>query len=180
MSQILSTTIKDVYELLSDLMCDNRGFFLKTFTHSYFEANKLNTEWKEEYFSMSHINVLRGMHFQVPPYSVEKLVTCLSGSVLDVVVDLRSKSPTYLKVYSTILDSKSPKSIYIPKGCAHGFLSLAENSLLHYKVSEEYNPIHDKGILWSTIDYNWPILNGLIISDRDKFHPSLDSFDNPF
>jgi dTDP-4-dehydrorhamnose 3,5-epimerase len=176
----LNTQLNGVFEIISPLLKDNRGFFLKHYNSSFFKDNLLNVDWKEEYFSASNKNVIRGMHFQVPPYSVEKLVTCLTGSVIDVIIDLRPKSSTYLKIYSTKLTGSEPRSIYIPKGCAHGFISLEDNSIMHYMVSEEYNYSCDKGVLWSSIGFDWPRDANTVVSERDKLHPELDSFLTPF
>lgn len=175
-----SNTIEGLFEINPKVIFDNRGFFLKTFLHSAYLKESISFDWKEEYFSMSNKGVLRGMHFQTPPFSLDKLVFCITGSVLDVIVDLRINSSTYLNVYSTILDSKSSKMIFIPNGCAHGFLSLENNSILQYKVSEEYNSKNDKGILWSSINFDWPIIDKLIISERDQILPSLNFFNSPF
>lgn len=180
MSEVIKTELSGVYEIISPLVKDDRGFFIKHFNSSFFRDNFLNIDWKEEYFSKSNRNVIRGMHFQVPPFSVDKLVTCLTGSVIDVIIDLRPKSNTFKKIYSTKLVSSAPKSIYIPKGCAHGFISLEDNSIMHYMVSEEYNNSSDKGILWSSIGFDWPIDGNVIVSERDKLHPILETFLTPF
>ena len=120
------------------------------------------------------------MHFQTPPNDHTKLVTCLSGSVIDVIVDLRKTSQTFMKHIVIELDSTTVnKMIYIPKGCAHGFLSLKDDTLMHYKVSSVYSPENDAGILWSSIGYEWDCQNP-ITSERDNKHPSLQEFQSPF
>lgn len=179
-SSFKELNINGSYELLLDFKEDIRGFFLKTFVASFFEKHNLPTTWTEEYFSLSNKNVLRGMHFQIPPYEVDKLVYCVSGSVLDVIIDLRKKSSTYLSVYSTVLTSQKPRLLFVPKGCAHGFLSLENNSMLFYKVSNEYSYDHDKGVLWSSINFDWPDCSNIILSERDKLHPAISDFENPF
>lgn len=176
----LNTNIEGLIEINPNIIFDNRGYFLKTFSHSSFLKDNIRLNLKEEYFSMSNKGVLRGMHFQTPPFSLEKLVLCVTGSVLDVVLDLRKNSSTYLNLYSTILNADSPKMIFIPSGCAHGFLSLENNSILNYKVSEEYKPNFDKGVLWSSINFDWPITENLVVSERDKMFPSLNNFNSPF
>lgn len=160
-------------------MTDNRGYFLKTFHENTFIDLGLNTDWKEEYFSESQQGVVRGMHFQTPPYDHFKLVTCIKGRVLDVVCDLRKESKTFKNVFSFELSGDNATQLYIPKGCAHGFLALEDNSIMFYKVSTVYNPSHDSGILWNSIDFEWPN-KGLIISERDLSHQPINQFNTPF
>jgi len=122
---------------------------------------------------------LRGVHFQTPPDDHYKLVTCLNGSVIDVIVDLRKNSSTFKKCFSLILNAQNKKMIYVPKGCGHAFLSLEDNSVLFYKVSTVYSPENDKGILWNSIDYDWPVSKP-ILSSRDMAHPTMNHFKSPF
>lgn len=176
----LKTNISGCYQVSLNNFKDLRGDFFKTFHVDSFEQKKLTTDWKEEYFSTSKKNVIRGMHFQTPPEDHAKLVTCLTGSVIDVIVDLRKDSQTFKKHIAIVLDANSKnKMIYIPKGCAHGFLSLKDDTLMHYKVSSVYSPENDVGILWSSIGYEWNCQNP-IISDRDNKHSSLQEFQSPF
>ncbi|MHA7865676.1 dTDP-4-dehydrorhamnose 3,5-epimerase [Flagellimonas marinaquae] len=177
--KFISTKIKGLFEIHPDIRKDSRGDFFKTFHVDTFESNGMPTQWAEEYVSHSSKNVLRGMHFQVPPMHHHKIVTCLSGAVLDVVVDLRIESTTYQQVYATELNDEKKSGLFIPKGCAHGFLSLQDDSLMFYKVSTVYSPDHDKGILWNSIHLDWPVSNP-ILSERDKKHPSLQTFISPF
>ncbi|MGB3144338.1 MAG: dTDP-4-dehydrorhamnose 3,5-epimerase family protein [Maribacter sp.] len=174
------TDILGCYQVVLNDFNDLRGGFFKTFHFDFFKEKKLTTDWKEEYFSTSKKNVIRGMHFQTPPEDHAKLVTCLTGSVIDVIVDLRKDSETFKKHISILLDASSKnKMIYIPKGCAHGFLSLEDNTLMHYKVSSVYSAEKDMGILWSTIGFDWKC-DHPIISERDKRHTSLHEFQSPF
>jgi dTDP-4-dehydrorhamnose 3,5-epimerase len=173
------TDIKGLRVIEYDIREDTRGAFQKVYNEDVQRLNELTTEWSEEYFSISHKNVLRGMHFQIPPKEHDKMVTCLLGSVLDVVLDLRLDSTTYGKVKAFELNDKSKKGLYIPKGFAHGFLSLEDNSLMHYKVSSVYSPEHDSGILWSSIPFEWGISDP-ILSERDKQHFKLLDFNSPF
>lgn len=177
--EIQETNISGCFEVQPKFLEDDRGWFLKTFNQDTFAEYGLVREWKEEYFSSSHKNVLRGVHFQTPPEDHFKLVTCLKGRVLDVVVDLRKESKTFGSCYSVELSDINRKMIYIPKGCGHAFLSLEDNSILFYKVSTVYSPQNDKGILWNSINFDWPVANP-ILSMRDKEHPELNSFNNPF
>lgn len=151
---------------------DERGIFYKTFNHEEFNKLSLKFNPKEQFFSFSNKNVLRGMHFQTKKYAHEKLVSCLSGKVLDVIVDLRINSETYKNVISVELDSIKPYSLYIPIGFAHGFVSLQENSLMQYLTSEVYNEKFDEGVHWKSIKFQWPNADYLV-SKRDSNHPYI-------
>ncbi len=174
-----STPIEGLYVINAKPFVDLRGSFVKTFHEGIFTEFGLNTDWKEEYFSTSKKNVIRGMHFFTPPEDHYKLVTCVNGAVLDVICDLRKKSPTFNKVYSIRLSSIDKKQVYIPKGCAHGFLSLEDNSQMFYKVSTVYKAENDHGIRWNSIDFDWEVKNP-IISERDLKFQCLTDFSSPF
>ncbi len=177
--KIIKTGIDGCFEIILDKMEDKRGSFLKTYHIDFFKENKLETNWVEEYITTSNKNVLRGMHFQEPPFQHSKLVSCLSGAVLDVIVDLRTDSATFKKTISFELSATNNQTIYIPEGCAHGFLSLMDNSLMFYKVSSIYNAKFDKGIKWDSIDFKWPKTE-CIISERDMIHPKLSEYRSTF
>lgn len=178
--KFIGNSVPGCYEVEIDDFKDERGEFFKTFHIDLFKKKELETNWREEYFSTSKKNVIRGMHFQTPPNDHDKLVTCLSGSVLDVVVDLRKDSPMFKKHIAFQLIAKTKnRMLYIPKGCAHGFLSLKDNTMMHYKVSTVYSPSSDKGILWSSIGLEWNT-DKPIISIRDCNHPLLNEFQSPF
>ena len=176
---ISETNIIGLLKIQPDVFEDHRGSFIKTFHFDVFKTLNLEVEWREEYFSISHRNVLRGMHFQTPPHDHDKIVTCIEGKVLDVVIDLRKKSLTYNSIFSLELSSENKTILLIPKGCAHGFLSLADNSIMYYKVSKVYNAESDYGIHWDSIGFNWPV-ESPIVSERDKKHPSLNEYFSPF
>jgi dTDP-4-dehydrorhamnose 3,5-epimerase len=162
-----------------DIFRDERGVFQKIYNHNEFQEHGIEMEFKEKYFTCSNKNVLRGMHFQLPPHDQSKLLTCLTGSVLDVFLDLRKNSATYGQTDSILLSENSGTSVFLPIGIAHGFLSLEDNSGMLYNTSSVYNPHADSGILWNSIDYPWPIKNP-VISDRDKKHLRFDEFKTPF
>ena len=163
----------------ADVFRDKRGIFQKIYHQDKYQENALDVTFKEQYFTCSNKNVLRGMHFQLPPYDQSKLVTCLTGSVLDVFLDLRKNSKTYGQTDSHVLSEDSGKSIFLPSGIAHGFLSLEDNSGILYNTSTVYNPSSDYGIMWNSVDYCWPISNPQI-SERDKSHVVFDQFNTPF
>lgn len=177
--KINTTQIPGCFEIKIDHFEDSRGEFFKTYHLDRFKELGLDTNWHEEYFSTSKKNVVRGMHFQLPPDDHSKLVTCIRGAVLDVVLDLRKGSPSFKNCISFELNYENKKMIYIPKGCAHGFLSLQEDSLMFYKVSSVYSPSKDSGIRWDSINFDWPSGN-IITSERDQKHPVLEDFNTPF
>ena len=152
---------------------DNRGFFYKTYNYEEFKEISLNFKPKEQFFSVSNENVLRGMHFQTKGYAHEKLVTCLSGKVLDVIVDLRTNSKYFKNVISIELDSANPYSLYIPIGFAHGFVSFKNNTLMQYLTSSVYNQNFDAGVHWKSINFKWPNQEYLV-SERDMNHPNIE------
>ncbi len=157
---------------------DFRGAFIKTVSQSLLKTLRVEFDLQEEYCSISKKNVIRGMHFQLPPYDHIKMVYCLTGAVLDVLLDLRL-GPGYGKFYSIELNENSPKLLIIPKGIAHGFKSLEDNSVMVYKTSSEYAPEYDAGILWNSFGFDWG-LSDPILSQRDHLHPHLDRFRSPF
>lgn len=157
---------------------DQRGQFVKTYSQKMFEGWGFNFDFREEFYSYSSANVIRGMHFQLPPFDHEKIVYCPSGKVLDVLLDLRT-GPNYGKSTSLILSGDVPTVLFIPRGIAHGFKSLQDHSLMIYKTSTEHNPSHDAGILWNSFGFDWDCTDP-IISLRDSGHPGLQGFTSPF
>lgn len=158
---------------------DERGTFVKTYHAERFAELGLPTDWREEYYSSSRKGVIRGMHFQTPPHDHEKLVYCMQGKVLDVVLDLRSTSPTYRRHIAIELDSARGHGLMIPKGMAHGFLALTDDVLMAYKVTTVYAQVNDTGLRWDSFGFNWGI-DQPIISLRDRTHPALEDFASPF
>ncbi|MDE2395199.1 MAG: dTDP-4-dehydrorhamnose 3,5-epimerase family protein [Burkholderiales bacterium] len=163
---------------------DARGVFVKTYARSAFESLLAARgaqgpfDMMEEFYSVSHKNVVRGMHFQVPPHDQAKIVYCVAGAVRDVLVDLR-KGPGFGRHASVVLDAGDPQLLLIPKGVGHGFMSLADASVLVYKTSTEHAPSHDAGIRYDSFGFDWggaaPIL-----SERDRNHPRLADYVSPF
>ncbi len=150
---------------------DNRGFFCRQFSKEEFKKHKLNYEF--DYTSISHNNkkgTLRGMHFQKDPYGEIKLVQCTKGKALDVVVDIREGSSTQGKWISVVLDSDRHNMIYIPKGYAHGFITLEDNTDLIYHIKGIYKPKYAHGVRWNDpfFDIKWPDVESLIMKDNDK------------
>ena len=161
---------------------DVRGEFVKVYqaSESLDAANDDHTNAVAELFwSRSARGVVRGLHFQVPPHAHRKLVTVISGAALDVVVDLRVGSPTHGEHVTITLDADNPVTVQVPIGCAHGFQSTADDTVILYATSTEHAPTADRGIRWDSIGVEWPITEALL-SPRDTEFPTLDDFDSPF
>lgn len=159
---------------------DQRGSFIKTFHEEQFiKAGALSINFKENYFSFSKKNVIRGMHFQIPPYQHAKLVYCIHGKVTDVILDLRKNSPSFGKIFSTELSLENHRGIYIPEGVAHGFIATTEEAGLMYNVTSIYNKEADQGILFNSFGFDW-MTDNPILSDRDLSFPEFKHFNSPF
>lgn len=156
--------------------CDNRGKFLKPFSSNDFPVSLI---LKEIFINISNRGVLRGMHFQSPPADHEKIVFCLSGKLHDVLLDLRQGSPNFGQYTQTILSAAEPQSLFIPKGVAHGFQSLENETTLLYLTSEPHNPVMDSVINPLSFGVQWPIPNP-IISARDNTSLGWDEYQTPF
>ena len=147
--------------------------------------NKLfgNVNFVQDNESNSSRGVLRGLHFQKPPYTQAKLVRCLNGSVLDVVLDLRKDSKTYGMIETFLISEENKEQLFIPKGFAHGFVVISESATLSYKVDNYFNPESESGIIWNDPDLNidWKInKNEIIVSEKDKSLPTFNNINNPF
>ena len=177
--KITKLKINGCYKITLSTFCDERGVFVKNYNYKEFKRNNLNNIWTESFFSISKKNVLRGMHFQNSPSEQYKTVMCLRGSILDVLLDLRVSSKTYLQFISINLTEKKSELVYMPPGIAHGFLSLTNNSISYYNVSSLYSKKHDTGINWNSFGFHWPIKKP-IISDRDNKLCNLEDFKNKF
>ncbi len=171
--------INGCYLITPRIIEDDRGLFVKIFHKEMYDQQYLESDFKEEYYSTSKKNVIRGMHFQTPPSDHAKLVYCISGVVEDVFIDLRKKSTTYLKHQKVNLDDNKKQVLYLPKGVAHGFLTLSESATMVYKTTTVYNPEKDSGIHWDSCGIDWSIEEP-IISKRDGGFCSLENFNTPF
>ncbi|TAJ02032.1 dTDP-4-dehydrorhamnose 3,5-epimerase [Pectobacterium versatile] len=169
--KINTTNLANLYEIENRLFKDERGFFVKTYHAPTFIENSLENNFTESFYSTSHKGVLRGMHFQLPPYDHTKLVYCASGEILDVVVDIRIGSKTFGNYFSTILSAEKANALYIGRGYAHGFLTLSESATMVYMTSTIHAPDYDAGIRWDSFGFDWGI-DKPIISTRDlSFNP---------
>jgi dTDP-4-dehydrorhamnose 3,5-epimerase len=176
---IHNALIPGCFELIPKVFEDERGSFTKIFHQKVFENHGLDTHYKEEYFSRSKQDVIRGMHFQLPPEECVKIVYCIDGEVMDVVLDLRVGSPTYGKYEIFNLNDRLANIIYIPIGLAHGFYTKSKTATVIYKVSKSYSPKCDSGIHWNSAQIPWPTQTP-IISKRDSQFVNLENFLSPF
>lgn len=172
---IKETVLKGVFEVFCKKFSDHRGEFIKTFHSEIFEKNGLRTDFKENFFSISKKNVIRGMHFQTGVDSHDKLIYVTSGKILDVVVNINSKSRDFGKYFVTEINSNNPRAIYISRDYAHGFLTLSEIATVIYSTTSVHNPKADFGIHWNSFGFEWPVKDP-ILSDRDKSFIQLDNF----
>jgi dTDP-4-dehydrorhamnose 3,5-epimerase len=156
---------------------DLRGAFVKTFHQTTFAEAGIEFTLKESFFSISHRHVLRGMHFHHAPHDHAKIVFCTQGSILDVALDIRKNSDTFGQFVAAELSAENNKALYIPKGFAHGFLTLSESATTQYFVDGEYSPAHDDGILYNSFGMDWGV-HDVTINERDKGFISLDNFKN--
>ena len=177
--EFLETKLKGCFELRPIVRGDQRGKFVKTFNRSLFSSNGLELGFDEQFYSSSKKGIIRGLHFQIPPAHNDKIVFCPAGKVYDVVVDLRIGSPTYGEHVAVELDALIGNALFIPKGFAHGFQALEDQSIVVYNVSSEYSPENDTGIMFDSLNISWPI-SQFDTSDRDKTFQKFQDFKSPF
>ncbi len=180
---ITETNIDGLVIIEPKIFGDARGYFMETFQKNTFNSNVTETEFIQDNESKSSKGVLRGLHFQLPPYQQAKLVRVIEGEVLDVAVDLRKDSKTYGQHYSILLSGENKKQFFVPRGFAHGFVVLSETAIFSYKVDNLYAPTHDSGILWNdeTLNIDWNIDIELVqLSEKDKNLSSFKDFSSPF
>jgi len=176
----IETALEGVYLLEPTVFEDHRGFFMESYNKKDLEELGLHYELVQDNHSLSvQAGVLRGLHFQLEPKAQTKIVRCLKGAIYDVVVDIRKGSPTYLKWIGVILTEFNKRQIVVPKGFAHGVLTLVPNTEILYKVDEYYSPEHDRSIRWNDPDIaiDWPYTNP-ILSDKDRNAPTLKEIEH--
>ena len=158
---------------------DDRGFFMETYNQKVFAENGIDVVFVQDNHSQSTKGVLRGLHFQKPPFSQDKLIRCTRGEVLDVAVDLRKNSPTFGQYEAVILSEENKKQFFIPQGFAHGFLVLSDIADFQYKCSNFYNKESEGGVIWNDprINIDWPKMDYLL-SEKDKLWPTLSEIKN--
>lgn len=176
--ELLPTELPPVVALQPRVFTDRRGTFVKTYHADRFRDLGLAFRPQESFFTTSARNVVRGLHFHVPPCAQTRLFYCLHGAVLDVVVDLR-RGPTFGKFLARELNDRTHEMLLVPPGFAHGFLALTDPATLVYQADSTHSPAHDLGILWSSINFKWPVADP-ILSERDSAFPALRDFVTPF
>ena len=179
MFEFLESGIPGCVEIKPPVFPDKRGALIKTIHADSYKAAGLNHQFAEQYYSVSHKNVFRGLHFQVPPYDHDKLVYCLHGEILDVVVDLRKGSPTFGQHKTFNLSSDLANQVYVPSGLAHGFLALTDQAIIVNNTTTVHAPNHDGGIHVSSVNESG-LFDDAILSERDTCLPDLESFESPF
>ena len=177
--RLVETKISGLKVLEPRVLEDTRGKFIKTFNDDFFKEHGLDIEIKESYYSISHKDVLRGMHFQIPPHDHLKLVYVPYGKIIDIVLDIRKNSPTYGESFEVELSSDNAKILIIPKGLAHGFKALEDNTNVTYLQTSGYAPDCDAGIKYDSFGYDWGLIKTKI-SDRDLEFVTFENFDTPF
>ncbi len=175
----VDTPIPGCVELRPPVARDRRGSLAKPFQQTLFRELGLDLEIRELFHSRSHQGVLRGLHFQLPPSDVAKLVYCVAGRAFDAVVDLRAGSPTQGRHHALELSADSDNAVFVPRGCAHGFVALEEPTTVAYAYDGEFDPECDSGIRWDSAGIDWPV-DEPILSDRDAGLVPMSSFDSPF
>jgi dTDP-4-dehydrorhamnose 3,5-epimerase len=182
--EIIKTAIDGVFIIEPKVFGDSRGYFFESFNAKEFaEKTGLDITFVQDNESKSHYGVLRGLHFQNPPYTQSKLVRVVRGKVLDVAVDIRKGSPTYGKYAMCELTEENHRQFFVPKGMAHGFVVLSEVAVFQYKCDDFYHPEAEGAIAWNDPDIGieWPISEeNVALSDKDKNHPFLKEFSSPF
>ena len=179
MFSITPSTIQGCFEIVFKRLDDNRGYFTKTFHKIMYKELGVHFEFGEEYFSMSAQNVFRGLHFQIPPKAIDKIIFCAYGAVTDYVADIRKGSPTYGQWASFELNSERPSAVFVPKGLAHGFFTRSEKALMQCKSSDVFDTGCDKAVSYKSFSLKEQIPNP-ILSEKDITAPLLQHFDSPF
>lgn len=174
--KVIQTSIPDVLIFEPTIFGDERGYFMESFREDKIKEHIGNVNFVQDNESFSEYGVLRGLHFQRPPFTQSKLVRVMQGEVLDITVDIRLGSPTYGKYIAVKLSAENKRQLWMPKGFAHGFVVLSKTALFSYKCDNYYAPTHDGGIAWNdpAIDIDWLLPNSDIqLSEKDKHQPSL-------
>lgn len=178
MPDFIKTKIDGLVIIKPSVFEDDRGFFLESYNQKVFADNGINANFVQDNHSRSTKGVLRGLHFQTPPFSQDKLIRCTRGEVFDVAVDIRPGSPTFGQYHSVTLSEDNKIMFFIPQGFAHGFLVLSDIADFQYKCSNLYHKDSEGGLLWNDpkLNIDWPKVDHLILSDKDKLWPTLEEF----
>ena len=182
--EVIKTDIEGVLIIEPKVWSDDRGYFFESFNAREFaEKTGINITFVQDNESKSRFGVLRGLHFQSPPYTQSKLVRVVKGKVVDVAVDIRKGSPTYGKYVTCELTEENHRQFFVPKGMAHGFVVLSDEAVFQYKCDDFYHPEAEGAIAWDDPDIaiQWSVVaEKVILSEKDKHHPNLKDFESPF
>ena len=181
--EVIKTAIEGVVIIEPKVFKDQRGYFFESFSQREFEAKVRKINFVQDNESMSSYGVMRGLHFQRPPYTQSKLVRCVKGKVLDVAVDIRKGSPTYGQHVAVELSEDNHRQFFVPRGFAHGFAVLSDTAVFQYKCDNFYAPQDDGGISIKddSLGIDWKIPTDMaILSEKDTLHSCLKDFDSPF
>ena len=181
--EIIKTDIDGVVIIEPRVFGDERGYFFESFSQREFEKLGINTVFVQDNESKSCYGVVRGLHFQAPPYAQAKLVRCVKGRIRDIAVDIRKGSPTYGKHVAVELTEDNHRLFFIPHGFAHGFSVLSETAVFQYKCDNYYTPQSEGALLWNdkNLNINWLIPDKhVVLSEKDKHHPLFKDFESPF
>lgn len=181
--EVIKTELEGVVIIEPKIFRDARGYFFESFSQKEFEEKVRKIAFVQDNESMSSYGVMRGLHFQLPPFTQSKLVRCVKGKVLDVAVDIRKGSPTFGKHVSVELSEDNHRQFFVPRGFAHGFAVLSETAVFQYKCDNFYAPQSDGGIsiLDDSLGIDWKLpTDKVILSEKDTKHPLLKDFDSPF
>lgn len=181
--EVIKTDIEGVVIIEPRIFNDARGYFFESFSQREFEEKVRRVNFVQDNESMSAYGVMRGLHFQLPPFTQSKLVRCVKGRVLDVAVDIRKGSPTFGKHVAVELTEDNHRQFFVPRGFAHGFAVLSDVAVFQYKCDNFYAPQADSGISIcdTSLGIDWMIpADKVILSEKDTKHPLLDEFDSPF
>jgi dTDP-4-dehydrorhamnose 3,5-epimerase len=181
---IVKTEIEGVFVVEPRVFGDSRGYFFESFNQRDFaQQTGINVTFVQDNESCSHYGVVRGLHFQLPPYAQSKLVRVVEGRVLDVAVDIRHGSPTYGQHVAVELSAENKRQFFLPKGFAHGFAVLSETAIFQYKCDEYYHPEAEGAIAWDdpTLAIDWKVAaTDVLLSEKDRHHQRFNDFVTPF
>lgn len=181
---IVKTGIEGIFVIEPRVFGDSRGYFFESYNERDFtEQTGINVRFVQDNESRSHYGVVRGLHFQLPPYAQAKLVRVVEGCVLDVAVDIRHDSPTYGQHVAVELSADNKRQFFLPKGFAHGFAVLSETAIFQYKCDEYYHPEAEGAIAWDdpTLAIDWKVATAdVLLSEKDRHHQLFNDFVTPF
>lgn len=179
--ELIETGLNGLFVVKPRVFQDARGYFFESYNREQFVKAGLYDEFVQDNQSLSNKGIVRGMHFQSPPHAQAKLVRVIKGAVLDVVVDIRKTSPTYGKHFKIELNEENFLMLFIPIGFAHGFATLADQTIFSYKCTDVYHPEAEGGVLWNDreLGIEWPFTDP-VLSDKDKLHEPFSLFVSPF